>query len=150
MCLSEPGNANSDGISLRSLAVTPRVKFLSGRRVGISLECGRGVIDPRATPVQSAQSISLQPSGEQRQTSVTAVVREQMIAAVTPAWGPPSDHPEDVAGSVMHVRGDALPQLTSCTCSIGPSLVASLRRNYREQLQDGGCLAESFRPNEED
>jgi hypothetical protein len=34
------------------------------------------------------------------------------------------------------VRDDALPQLASRICCVGASLVASLRRNYKEQLQE--------------
>jgi len=127
------------------LAPGPRAnatRWFFGGTVTRRCSIGRGAVDERSGPFSSPSPYRFDcQAGASARYSGTTVVTAQMTATragVAPLVG-------ELAGGMLIVQGDAVSQVASCTCSIGPSLVASLRRKCNEQPQNGGCLAESFR-----
>jgi hypothetical protein len=75
--------------------------------------------------------------GRRRQDLVPIRPPTQMIS-MRPSVVDRTDRIDGLAGGMVDVQGHALPQLASCTSSVRPSLVASLRRNYMKSSSKTG------------
>ncbi len=133
MCLPEPSDLKSERI-LRPTAAVPLLA-----QVGVTRPLDRRRYREADSARLTQDLVQFDPYDSGIESNECAVRR-------TPA----STTGGELTARMVVVQDDAHPQLASCICSPGPSLVASQRRNYEGAPPRRECLAESFRANEEE